>query len=208
MRLLVETIRVTLAAACAAVLLPAAADAACPLDSFADRKVDVCGSGKCTSFTPPVEIEAITRGVYGETIGLFINDGYAEWVGIDLDKSEIVEVQRYAGRELGAAPRASSDPNVTRRETRDGDRHWIDVVRRAPLAADAAGDIVCSANTVWAAPPSIVPPSLSITDMHQGVVLIDRGTRKASGGPGGMSRPAQALHAQLRKLLAAALPAR
>src|SRR5262245_60201782 len=161
MRLPVETIRITFAAACAAMLLPTAAGAACPLDSFAVRKVDVCGSGKCTSFTPPVEIEAIARGVYAETIGLFINDGFAEWVGVDLDKSEIVEVQRFAGRELGAAPRAGSDPNVTRRETRDGDRHTIDIVRRAPLAADAAGDIVCGANAVWAAPPVIVPPSLS-----------------------------------------------
>jgi len=185
-------------------MLPGAAGAVCPLDTFGAQKIDICRSEKCSYFTPPAEIAAIARGAYSEMIGLFINDGLAEWIGVDLDKNEIVQVQRYAGRQLGAAPRASGK-NITRRETREGDRRWIDVTRRTPLASDAAGDIVCSANTVWAEPPG--PPRVSITDMHQGVVLVDRGTRKAVGGPGGMSDTARVLHAQLERLTGRAPPA-
>jgi hypothetical protein len=201
MRLPVVSIRMTLAAACAAILLPAAADAACSPDTFGAQKRAVCGSEKCPFFTPPAEIAAIARGLFSERIGLFINDGYAGWVGVDLDKGEIVDVQRFAGSKLGEAPRANAlDPKAVRRETKEDGRHWIDILRRAPLVSAAAGDIVCGANTVWAEQAGIVLRPV-ITDMHSGVVLIDRETRKAVGGPGGMSEAADALHAQLQRLV-------
>ena len=197
MRLSTKTIRVAVAAACVAILLPVAADAACSPDTFGAQKRAVCGSEKCPYFTPPEEIAAIARGLFSESIGLFINDGFAGWIGIDLDKNEIVDVQRYAGSKLGQAPRADAlDPKVVRRETQEGDRHWIDIVRRVPLAAGTAGDLVCAANAVWAEPPAAALRPV-ITDMHLGVVLVDRGTRKTAGGPGGMSEAAEALHKRL-----------
>src|SRR5262245_38047276 len=122
-RPLTRTIRVAVVAACAAILLPAAADAACSPDTFGAQKRAVCGSEKCPFFTPPAEIATIARGLFSESIGLFINDGYAGWIGIDLDARKIVDVQRYAGAKLGEAPRADRlDPKVVRRETQEGDR--------------------------------------------------------------------------------------
>jgi len=203
MRLPVETIRVSIAAACAAMamLLPAAAGAACPIDTFAAKKQNVCRGETCTSLEPPEEIAAIARGVYSETVGRV--DGLAEWIGVDLDKRQILEVKRYTGRQLGAAPLASG-LNVSRRETHEGDRHWIDVTRRSFLLPSTAGDIVCSANAAWAELSK--PLRGGVSGMHLGVVLVDRGTRKSIGGVGGMTSASRALHTRLEGLEAPTAP--
>jgi hypothetical protein len=57
--------------------------------------------------TGPDEIAKICRGVYAEFVELFINDGFASWLGIDISSRDIVEVQRYAGPMLNRAPKIS-----------------------------------------------------------------------------------------------------
>lgn len=184
----------------------ASAGAGCPLDAFGVRKVNTCSSGKCTTFEPPPEIAAIKRGLYGEMVGLFINDGLAEWIGVDLDTGEIVRVERYAGPHLGRAPRiATPSAQLSQRVTGQGRSRMVDTIRRAPLARDTAEDIVCAANDMWAdaGPP---PMSGGVTDMHLAVVLVDGTTRKSDGGPLGMAAAARAVHERLEALKAAAWP--
>jgi hypothetical protein len=192
-----RTMLVTIAIA--AVLPVAASAAGCPLDSFGARKLHTCGDDRCGSFTPPPEIAAIKRGLYGEMVGLFINDGLAEWIGVDLDAGEIVRVERYAGPHLGGAPRAATpSAQLSRRETGQGRHRVIDIIRRAPLARDTAEDIVCAANAVWTDDDR--PPMSSISDMHLGVVLVDGAARRAEGGPAGMTAAVRALHYRLEAL--------
>ena len=190
----------TLAAAGLVMLLPVAASATnCPLDSFGARKVGTCRDASCLFFTPPPEIAAIKRGVYSQFVGIFINDGLAEWIGVDLDAGEIVRVERYAGPRLGDAPQvAQASPQLSRRETNVNGKRRIDIIGRAPLPRETAEDMVCAANAVWI--DEAHPPGGSSSDVDEGVVLVDGATLRAEGGPSGMTKAVKALYDRLGAL--------
>ena len=198
----------TVAAAAVATVLPlAAAGAGCPLDSFGARKLGTCPDASCRSSGAPPEIAAIKRGFYNEMVGLFINDGLAEWTGVDLDAGDIVNVRRYAGPRVDGAPSVEqSSARLNRRETRPDGKPIIDIIRREPLAREAMEEIVCAANDAWA--DAGRPPMSSISDMHLGIVLVDGGTRRTDGGPFGMRDAARALQARLDALRTSTWPDR
>lgn len=140
----------------------------------------------------------MSRGIYAETIGLFVNDGLASWLALDMDRQEIVEVRRFAGPRLNSAPRVSApDANHYRHEVKTDQRNWIEVVRKAPLAPASLDDIVCLANALWSSGATLPAP---MSDMHNALMLVDRGTEKKFGGPGQLSGDARLLRQRLDTL--------
>lgn len=173
------------------------AAATCPPDTFGAGKRDTCRP-KCSSGVAPDEIARMSRGVYAESIGLFVNDGLASWLAVDIDRREIVEVRRFAGPHLKNAPPVSApDANHYRREIKTDRQNWIEVVRRAPLTPAPLEEIVCLANALWAGGPTL-PAHLS--DMHNALLLVDRGTEKKFGGPGELADEALRLRRRLEAL--------
>ena len=185
----------------------AAAVAACSPASSGEKKADLCSGSTCRSFAAPKEIADIRRGIYSEYVGLFVNDGYARWVGLDLDRSEMVEVQRFAGKQLPAAVKQlrkmKQSANHYKRETRSAKLHIIDVVHKKPADRSAIGDLICAANGLWAevsdpklGPFQVVPAS----DSHNKLYLLDRGAVKDFGGPGELTEAPRRLRESLDAL--------
>ena len=180
--------------------------AGCPRASFGAEKAAVCEREKCRFFTPPEEIARISRGLYSEYVGLFVNDGGARWLGLDLDRMQLIEVSRFAGRRMGNAPIIdSSDQDNYRRETKTDRVHWIDVVHKRALNDEQVDELVCAANHLWIAQetPSSAPPRPA-TDVHNELFLLDRDSVKSFGGAGALPAQAQPLHKLLRSLRASA----
>jgi hypothetical protein len=196
----------TLAAIAMAMVLPVAASAAgCPLDSFGVHKLRTCEDSGCNLGALPAEIAAIKRGLYSEYIGLFINDGIGERIGVDLDAGETVFVERYSGPRVKNAPHvAQPTPQLSRRESLLKGKRVIDISRRAPLARETAEDIVCAANAAWT--DKTVPPAGGFSDLAVGVVLVDGATRRVEGGVIAMTPAAQALYDRLQALIGRSPP--
>lgn len=173
---------------------------------FGAERTGVCQREKCRFFTPPDEIARISRGLYSEYVGLFVNDGSARWLGLDLDGMELIEVSRFAGRRLSNAPVIDSpDQDNYRRETKTERLHWIDVVRKRALSDEQVDELVCLANRLWMAQesPSTTPPRPA-TDVHNEMFLVERDSVKSFGGAGALPPQAQALHKLLRSFRGAA----
>lgn len=179
------------------------APAACPLDSFGETKVRTCSGTKCGSANAPKEIAAISRGLFSENIGLFINDGHARWIGVDLDRSEIVEVERFAGARFAQAKpefrKMKQTANHYGRQIKGLNSRAIEFVRRKPVDKAALGDLVCAANELWAyAPdPGVVPLIGPMSDSHNKLYLLDQGTIKDFGGPGDLAEAPRKLRVWL-----------
>ena len=177
---------------------PAVAAAACADQSFGVGKVNVCTREPCRSFTPPEEIARISRGVYAEFIGLFINDGIASWLGADIDNAELIEVRRFAGRRLGSAPQGSANGEEGYvRETKTDRVHWIEVVRRRRITQEEVAELICAANLLWSAGRIA---SRQRTDVHNALFLVDGDSTKSFGGPGELDGEARAMRERLRAL--------
>jgi hypothetical protein len=183
-----------------------AASAACPLASFGETKARTCTGTKCRSANAPTEIAAITRGLFSENIGLFINDGHARWIGVDLDRSEIVEVERFAGARFAQAKpvfrKMKHTANHYGRETRGLNSRMIEFVRRKPVDIAALGELVCAANELWAfAPdPALGPLIGPMSDSHNKLYLLDQGAIKDFGGPGELTETPRKLRALLQSM--------
>lgn len=139
-------------------LLPAGARAACDLASFGVGAAGMClrSAPGCVPVKLPDDVRRIDRGAIVETVGLGPNDGRATWRALDLDRHEVVVVERYAGRKRAQAPHlAASTPRESLKET-EGAAGWIDHVRRYPLTrgrTEALGCVASRAGTE-ASPPS------------------------------------------------------
>jgi hypothetical protein len=177
--------------------------ATCPLASFGETKTRTCTGTNCGSANAPKEITAISRGLFSENIGLFINDGHARWIGIDLDRSEIVEVERFAGTRFAQAKpefrKMKHTANHYGREIRGLNSRAIEFVHRKPVDNAALGELVCAANELWAyAPdPEIAPLIGPMSDSHSKLFLLDQGTIKDFGTPGELTEAPRKLRALL-----------
>jgi hypothetical protein len=182
------------------------ASAACDVESFGQKKESICTRNRCGAAVAPREIMRIGRGVYSEHVGLFINDGYARWVGLDLDRMAIVEVQRFAGKQRALAikqlRKMKQNSDHYRRETRNARAPALEVIHRKAVAASALGEVVCAANALWAekANLSARPPVASMSDSHNKLYLVDRGAAKDFGGPGELNAAPRNLRDNLDKL--------
>jgi hypothetical protein len=179
------------------------ASAACPLASFGETKASTCTGPKCGSANAPKEIAAISRGLFSENIGLFINDGHARWIGVDLDRSEIVEVERFAGARFAQAKpefrNMKHTANHYGREIKGINSRVIELVRRKPVDNAALGELVCAANELWAyAPEAGLKPLIGpMSDSHNRLYLLDQGTIKDFGMPGELTEAPRKLRALL-----------
>lgn len=139
-------------------LLPAGARATCDIASFGVGAADTClrSAPGCVPDHLPEDVRRIERGAIVETVGLAANDGRATWRALDLDRHEIVIVERYAGRKRAQAPHIV--PGTPHESLKEGDKAsgWIDHVRRYALTrhhAEALGCVAARAGSE-AAPPS------------------------------------------------------
>lgn len=138
-------------------LLPAGAQAACDLASFGAGIADTClrSASECMPAHLPEDLRRIERGAIVEAVGLGPNDGRASWRALDLDRHEVVIVERYAGRKRGQAPHvATGNPHESLKET-EGTAGWIDHVRRYPIThghAEALGCLAARAGAEAALP--------------------------------------------------------
>lgn len=197
--------RITVLAAAAAFLaaVPQPSRAACPLASFGEAKMQTCSGNECGPANAPKEISAISRGLFSENIGLFINDGHARWIGVDLDRSEIVEVERFAGARFAQAKpefrKMKQSANHYGREIRGLNSRAIEFVRKKPIDKAALGDVVCAANELWTyvPDPSVAPLIGPMSDSYNKLYLLDRGAIKDFGGPGKLIEAPRKLRALL-----------
>jgi hypothetical protein len=196
-------IRTFAAAAAILAAAPQASLAACTLSSFGEAKAQTCSSSECGSANAPKEISAISRGLFSENIGLFINDGHARWVGVDLDRSEIIEVERFAGARFPQAKPELRKMKQTAthygREIRGLNSRMIEFVRKKSVDDSVLANVVCAANELWAYKPDPNLPRLigPMGDTHNKVYLVDRGTIKDFGGPGELTEAPRKLRALL-----------
>jgi hypothetical protein len=139
-----------------ATMLPAAAPAACDLARFGDPAPRSCprSSEECLPRHLPDEVRGIVRGAVVEWVGLATNDGRATWRALDIDRREVVVVERYAGPRLGRAPRIeSATPHEYVRASGEGDSRSVDHVRRWPLSQARLQAIACVAAGAWSERP-------------------------------------------------------
>ena len=144
-------------------LLPAGAHATCDLAAFGSGIAAMCprSTPGCVPAHLPEDVRRIERGAVVETVGLGPNDGRASWRAVDLDRHEVVIVERYAGRKRDQAPHlAASTPHESLKET-DGAAGWIDHVRRYPLTRHHAEALGCVASRAGA---EATPPSRQRSD--------------------------------------------
>ena len=93
--------------------------AACDLASFARVKSELtCFLKDCRRTSAPDEVKQIERGVYVEFIGLSVNDGVASWMGVNLEKNELFQVNRFAGPHLRRVPTIVGNQNHFLRDTK------------------------------------------------------------------------------------------
>jgi hypothetical protein len=170
--------------------------AACDLASFARVKSELtCFLKDCRRTSAPDEVKQIERGVYVEFVGLSVNDGVASWIGVNLEKNELFQVNRFAGPHLRRVPTIVGNQNHFLRETKAEKIHWIDVVQKRKLPADALDEIICSANVLWTMRST--PPPFS-SDVFNELRLVDGHSYKGIGGMGPLSMPAQEFKELLR----------
>jgi hypothetical protein len=94
-----------------------------------------------------------------------------------------------------------------RRQTEIAKVPVVDIVQKRPVDKRKLGDFVCAANTLWAGDPdagkrepNVGPPVARVSDVHNGLHLVDRATRKYFGGPGELTPTPRALRGQLEAL--------
>lgn len=177
--------------------------AECDQHSFGMHKKDVCEGSNCLLFDAPVEISLISRGVYSEFVGLSINAGTAQWIGVDADKRQIIEVRMYARQYLKHAPHIPSSKDHYVREEGKGDRRTVFEVRKSALSEQDMTQLLCHANPLWTAEKELLFP---VTDIHHALVLVDSNNRKLFGGPGELSGAARRIRDHLQTLRDAQWP--
>ena len=179
-----------------AICLSHAYSATCDLNTFGQAKATTtCFWDDCRRTSSPDEVKLIKRGIYVEFVGLSINDGIASWIGVDLDRGELFQVNRFAGQHLKRAPTITTTENHFVRETKTERFHWIDVVRKRILPADALGEIVCLANELWVSKPS---QTSFISDVFNELRLVDGVTNRGIGGMRSLPQEAQAFETKIR----------
>jgi hypothetical protein len=176
-------------------LLPAAAAAACNLARFGDPAPRSCArtSQDCLPRHLPEEVSGIVRGAVVEWVGLAANDGRASWRALDIDRREVVVVERYAGRRIGRAPRVeSATPHEYVRASGDGDSRMVDHVRRWPLSPARFEALACIAAGAWSAREM---PLRETSDSAVGFYLlladraqVDTGLGRFAGSPARIER--------------------
>lgn len=135
-----------------AALLPAAAAATCDPARFGQPAPRTCprASSDCLPAYLPDEVKRIVRGAALEWVGLAVNDGRASWRALDIDRRELVVVERYAGQRVGRAPRLeSATPHEYLRTNGEGDARSVDHVRRWPLSPARFEALACIAAGAW-----------------------------------------------------------
>jgi hypothetical protein len=155
-----------------ACLLPTAAHAACDVARFGESATKTCprSTGNCIPSYLPEEISDIAKGAVVESVGLAVNDGRASWRALDIDRKEVVVVERYAGRRRGQAPRVNSSTPYEYLKTFDQDQtRWVDHVRRYPLSAAKFMALTCLASGAWSEGPA---PSHELTDISSRFYLL------------------------------------
>lgn len=152
-------------------LVPAGARAACDLASFGAGIADTCprSAPSCVPGHLPEDVRRIERGAIVETVGLGPNDGRATWRALDLDRREVVIVERYAGRKRAQAPRiAAGKPHESLKEG-DGAAGWIDHVRRYPISRGRTEALGCVASRAGA---EATPPARQRSDTSSRFYLL------------------------------------
>lgn len=132
----------------AALLPTTAALAACDLARFGEPAPRTCprATAECLPGHLPDEVKQIVRGAALEWVGLAVNDGRASWRALDIDRRELVVVERYAGSRVGRAPRVeTATPHEYLRTNGEGDSRSIDHVRRWPLSPARFDALACVA---------------------------------------------------------------
>jgi len=109
-----------------------------------------------TNLPIPPEIQRIERGYITAWAGGFINDGLMSWSGIDLDRREVISVQRRIYDKRATLSRPFSEPvfndwdhvSIARTWSTD-QRTETEVVTRRSLRLEELNAFVCIANGVW-----------------------------------------------------------
>jgi TonB family protein len=106
--------------------------------------------------SPPPEIARIKRGYISAFIGGFINDGLASWFGVDLDRMEVISVQRHIYDRRATLTKPFIDPSFQSWDDRGFVRKWSDKGRTETeavlvgvLDGPDANAFICIANKIW-----------------------------------------------------------
>jgi TonB family protein len=129
----------------------------------------------------PPEIARIKRGYISSFVGAFINDGLASWSGIDLDRMEVISVQRRIYDRRATLTKPFDEPTFQTWDNRSFERKWsskdrteMEAVLIGDLEGPDANAFVCIANKIWERdePSTDEIPSSSDT-LSSSSILID-----------------------------------
>ena len=175
------------------VAMPSRAD--CDLARFGASATATCprSSADCVPAYLPEDIRAIARGPVLETIGLAVNDGRASWRALDLERREVIVVERYAGRKVGQAPKVDAATASEYLKTVDPEpQRSVDHVRRYPVSAARAAALACPVSDAAGGAPAPVR-KVSDTGSRFYLLLGDKAHVSAAvgrfeGSPGAFGR--------------------
>ena len=170
-----------------AAMLPATAPAACDLARFGDPAPRTCArdAADCLPAHLPDEVKAIARGAVLEWVGLAVNDGRASWRALDLDRRELLVIERYAGPRLARAPRVAATAAATAHEllrtSGEGKAQMVDHVRRWPLSRARFEALACLAAGAWS---EQALPAHELTDSAARFYLLLPDKAQVDSAPG------------------------
>ena len=166
------SLRLSLLAAAIACGVSVPSQADCDLARFGASAAGVCprSSADCLPAYLPEEIRAIARGAVLETIGLAVNDGRASWRALDIERGEVVVVERYAGKKVGQAPKVGTATASEYSKTVDPEpRRSVDHVRRYPVSPAQAAALACPVSDAGAGAPA---PARMVSDTGSRFYLL------------------------------------
>jgi hypothetical protein len=192
--------RLSLVAAAVACLVSVPSRADCDLARFGATATAACprSSAECLPAYLPEEIRAIRRGPVLETIGLAVNDGRASWRALDLERREVVVVERYAGRKVRQAPEVGNATASEYLKTVDPEpKRSVDHVRRYPVSPAQAAALACPLTDAGAGAPA---PARGVSDTGSRLYLLLGDTAHSAstlgrfeGAPGAFERAVDAI---------------
>jgi peptidoglycan-associated lipoprotein len=126
----------------------------------------------------PPEIDQIRHGAF-EQFDFYEFTYWQTWIGVDLDKNQLIKVERNRGVLYGSA---KLDVIQSQLKYLRDDPNAIDIINIRPLSDDEVNLLACSANDLWLDGPLVQDAHISGTSSK--FVLRDGEVEKAFEGDG------------------------
>jgi hypothetical protein len=170
---------------------------ACDLTRFGEDATNTCArtAVSCLPSALPDDVKRIARGAVLESAGVAGSEGRTTWRALDMDRLEVVVVERYSGARRAQAPTVAVSSDDEFLKTVDA-ADAVDHVRRGPLSERQVDQLGCLAAPLWSLERAASRPSPGLVSRFH-LLRSDRArTLEVSGAfagaPGDFARAADA----------------